>query len=79
MVSPTWAGTELMRRNVARLVEHEGRGRTPEEAMAAIAAENPQNRPIQPAEVASLVAYLCGEEALGIAMEDIRLTGGALW
>lgn len=79
MVSPTWVETELMRRNVAQVLEREGKGRTLEEGMADIARQNPQGRIIQPNEIASLVAYLCGEEAKGITMENIQITGGAMW
>ncbi len=79
MVSPTWVETELMRRNVEQVVAREGKGRTAEEAMAEIAAQNPQGRIIQPGEIAALVAFLCGEQAKGITMENIQITGGALW
>lgn len=79
MISPTWVETELMRRNVQQLVEREGRGRTLEDAMADIAGQNPQNRIIQPDEVAALAAFLCGDGARGITMENIAITGGALW
>ena len=57
----------------------EGKGRTLEDAMAEIAASNPQQRIIQPDEVAALAAFLCGEEAKGITMENIQISGGALW
>ena len=79
MISPTWVETELMRRNVAQLVAREGKGRTPEDAMADIAAANPQQRIIQPSEVAALAAYLCRDDARGITAENIQITGGALW
>lgn len=79
MISPTWVETELMRRNVSQVVEREGKGRTMEEAMAEIASQNPQNRIIQPGEIAALAAFLCGEGAKGITMENIQITGGALW
>jgi NAD(P)-dependent dehydrogenase (short-subunit alcohol dehydrogenase family) len=79
MISPTWVETELMRRNVAQVVAREGKGRTPEEAMAEIAQANPQQRIIQPDEVAALAAFLCRDEAKGITMENIQITGGALW
>ncbi|MDX3924485.1 MAG: SDR family oxidoreductase [Shinella sp.] len=79
MISPTWVETELMRRNVQQVVEREGRGRSLEEAMAEIAGQNPQNRIIQPDEIAALAAFLCGEGARGITMENIQITGGALW
>ncbi|WP_315927075.1 SDR family NAD(P)-dependent oxidoreductase [Mesorhizobium sp. SP-1A] len=79
MISPTWVETELMRRNVAQVVAREGKGRTTEQAMAEIAAQNPQQRIIQPEEIAALAAFLCREEARGITMENIQITGGALW
>jgi len=79
MISPTWVETELMRRNVAQLVAREDSGRTVEDAMAEIAAQNPQERIIQPGEVASLAAYLCRDDARGITAENIQITGGALW
>ena len=79
MVSPTWVETELMRRNVAQVVEREGSVRTLADAMADIARQNPQNRIIQPSEIAALVAFLSGEEARGITMENIQVTGGSLW
>lgn len=79
MISPTWVETELMRRNVEQLVAREGSGRTLEDAMADIAARNPQHRIIQPDEVASLAAYLCRSDARGITAENIQITGGAVW
>ncbi|MDB5552213.1 MAG: 3-oxoacyl-ACP reductase [Rhizobium sp.] len=79
MISPTWVETDLMRNNVRQLVEREGKGRTMEEGMAEIAGQNPQNRIIQPDEIASLAAFLCGEGARGLTMENIQITGGALW
>lgn len=79
MISPTWVETELMRNNVRELIEREGYGRTVEEAMADIAHQNPQHRIIQSREVAALAAFLCGDDAKGITMENIQVTGGALW
>ncbi|MEZ5923754.1 MAG: SDR family oxidoreductase [Hyphomicrobiaceae bacterium] len=79
MISPTWVETELMRRNVAQVIEREGKGRALEDAMAEIARQNPQTRLIQPEEIAALAVFLCGEGAKGITMENIQVTGGALW
>jgi len=79
MVSPTWVETDLMRNDVAEIVEREGKGRTVEQGMADIAAENPQNRLIQPQEIADLVTFLCSDAARGMTMENIQVTGGALW
>lgn len=79
MVSPTWVDTPLMEADLRQIVEREGKGRTPAEARAAIAAENPQGRIIAPEEVAALVVFLVGEQTAGITMEEIKITGGALW
>jgi NAD(P)-dependent dehydrogenase (short-subunit alcohol dehydrogenase family) len=78
-ISPTWVETELMRRNVEQIVTREGKGRSLDQAMADIAAQNPQQRIIQPDEVAALAVFLCRDEARGITMENIQITGGALW
>jgi 3-hydroxybutyrate dehydrogenase len=78
-ISPTWVETELMRRNVEQIVAREGKGRSLELAMTDISAQNPQKRIIKPEEVAALAVFLCGEDARGITMENIQITGGALW
>ena len=40
---------------------------------------NPQGRMMQPEEIAALAVFLCSDLAKGITMEDIQITGGALW
>ena len=79
MVSPTWVKTELMRRDVAEIMAREGLGRSVEEGIAEIEAQNPQKRMIDASEIAELVCFLCSEAARGITMEDIAVTGGATW
>lgn len=79
MISPTWVETELMRRNVAQVVEREGKGRSVEAAMDEFRKANPQGRMLQPEEIAALALFLCSEAAKGITMENIQITGGALW
>ncbi len=79
MISPTWVETQLMRRNLEQVVKREGRGRSLSDAMVEIAEQNPQKRIIQPREIAALAVFLCGEEARGITMENIQITGGSLW
>jgi len=79
MISPTWVETELMRRNVAQVVAKEGKGRSVADAITDIAKQNPQQRIIQPQEIAALVTFLCREDARGITAENIQVTGGALW
>jgi 3-hydroxybutyrate dehydrogenase len=79
MVSPTWVETDLMRNDVKEIVAREGKGRSIEQAMADIAAENPQGRIIQPDEIAALVTFLCSDAARGLTMENIQVSGGSLW
>jgi len=40
---------------------------------------NPQQRLIQPSEVAALVVFLCREEARAITMQDLTIAAGGLW
>ena len=47
------------------------------EAVADIATRYSRDRIIQPDEVGALVAFLCGERAKGITMENNRITRGA--
>ena len=79
MVSPTWVDTPMMRNSMQLLVEQGEQFQTVEAAMRAVAAENPQKRVIKSDEIAALVAFLCSEHARGITMENIQVTGGALW
>ena len=79
MISPTWVDTDMMDRNLAEVVARDGRGRSVAEAKAEIAAQSPQKRIIDAKEVAGLAVFLCSEAARGITMENIQVTGGALW
>lgn len=79
MISPTWVDTPMMQSDLAEVVAREGRGRSVAEARAGIAAQNPQGRIIQPDEIAAVVGFLIGDGARGITMEEIKITGGALW
>lgn len=55
------------------------KGCAAEEAMAEIARGNPQRRMLQPQEIAALTVFRCSDLAKGITMENIQITGGALW
>jgi NAD(P)-dependent dehydrogenase (short-subunit alcohol dehydrogenase family) len=79
MISPTWVETELMTRNLEQVAAREGKGRTVADLKREVAAQNPQQRIIQPEEIAALTLFLCGEAAKGITMENIQVSGGALW
>ena len=79
MISPTWVETELMRDDVEQIAEREGRGRNASEIIDEIIEQNPQKRMIQPDEIAAAVIFLCREDAFGLSMDNIQITGGALW
>jgi 3-hydroxybutyrate dehydrogenase len=79
MISPTWVETEMMRRTLEQVLEREGGVRSVAEAMQDLIEQNPQKRIIQPSEIAALATFLCRDEALGITMENIQVTGGAIW
>lgn len=51
-------------------------GRTPGEARAALAAMNPQNRLIAPAEVTAAALWLCGPGSGGVNGQAIAIAGG---
>ena len=78
-INPGSVGTELMRLDVMRQIEQHGQDGTIEENFARIAAAMPQRRLIEPEEIAALTVFLCRPEALGLTMEDLTVSAGALW
>lgn len=77
-ISPTWVETDFGRdwmTNIAEVQE----SRSGDEYMADARAANPQQRLIQPAEIGALARYLCSEDARGITMQDLTVSGGSLW
>jgi NAD(P)-dependent dehydrogenase (short-subunit alcohol dehydrogenase family) len=76
-VSPGWVETEMLRASARQMAAKAGRSL--EDEIAAMAASNPQNRLIQPEEIAALVTFCCSEAAAGLTMEDIQVNAGALW
>jgi len=77
VISPTWVQTEMMDQSMG--IKARSAGISVEEAYAAVIAEQPQRRLVQPEELGALAAFLCRDEALGITMEDIQVNAGALW
>jgi NAD(P)-dependent dehydrogenase (short-subunit alcohol dehydrogenase family) len=75
-VCPGFLATGMTEQSIARIVS--ATGRTADDARAAIARRNPQNRLIDPEEVAAAVAYLCGPSAAGVNGTTLVIDGGEL-
>ncbi len=73
---PGFLDTPMTDQSVAVIAEKTGR--TPQQARAALAALNPQNRLIAPAEVTAAALWLCGPGSAGINGQAIAIAGGEL-
>jgi NAD(P)-dependent dehydrogenase (short-subunit alcohol dehydrogenase family) len=73
-VCPGYTDTDILRASVARLVAKTGRSEA--EAMAEFAGGNPQQRVVQPQEVADAVRWLCGDAAAAITGQAISVSCG---
>ena len=76
-VSPTWVETEMLQNSIKKMAEQSGQ--TPESHKEEIATANPQNRLVQPQEIAELVSFLCSDLSPALTMEDIQVNAGAHW
>jgi NAD(P)-dependent dehydrogenase (short-subunit alcohol dehydrogenase family) len=76
-VSPTWVETEMLRQSAAEMAAAAGTSTAQE--IAGLAQANPQNRLVQPSEIAHLVSFLCSDLSPGLTMEDIQVNAGAHW
>jgi 2-hydroxycyclohexanecarboxyl-CoA dehydrogenase len=70
-VCPGWIDTPLTKESIARIVAKTGR--SPEEARKALERMNPQQRLIQPEEVAAVAAFLASADAHGINGQAIDI------
>ena len=77
VLSPTWVETEMLRTSFHH--EATAKGSTMEQEIDEMVANSPQQRLVQPEEIAELAAFLCRDEARGITMEDIQINAGSLW
>jgi NAD(P)-dependent dehydrogenase (short-subunit alcohol dehydrogenase family) len=75
-ICPGYLNTELTRENARRMAERTGK--TAEDVLALFAASAPQNRLIEPDEVAALAVLLAGEKSAAITGQAISVDGGAV-
>ena len=76
-ISPGWVETNSAKNHMRTLAEAEGSNLA--DYTAAIKQANPQQRMIQAEEIAALAVFLCSDQALGITMQDLTVSAGALW
>jgi NAD(P)-dependent dehydrogenase (short-subunit alcohol dehydrogenase family) len=76
-VSPTWVETPMM--NNAAIRHSKKNDTTPDKAKEDLKKTNPQNRLVQPSEIAALIAFACGENCPALTNEDIQINAGAIW
>lgn len=78
-IDPGFVDTGLTRRGSAERVRQGGQGASVEENLKVIAAAQPQRRLIPAEEIAALALHMCRDEALGLTMQDVQVSGGTLW
>jgi 3-hydroxybutyrate dehydrogenase len=73
-VCPGFTDTDLVAGSIETIMKKTGRSHA--QAVAELAAHNPQGRLVTPAEVADSVLWLCGEGASAITGQAIAVAGG---
>ncbi len=73
-VCPGYTETDILRESIANVVAKTGRSEA--DAMAEFAKGNPQQRIVQPQEVADTVRWLCGSGAAAITGQAISVSCG---
>ncbi len=76
-VLPGWVRTAMAERSAKS--ESERRGITIEQVWAERAAIYPQNRVLEPREVAEVIAFLCSDAAGGVNGQAITVALGGMW
>ncbi len=73
-VCPGYTDTDLVRTAVARIAERTGRSEA--DIRAELVAGNPQQRLVEPREIAAAVVYLAGANAAAVNGATLSLSGG---
>jgi 3-hydroxybutyrate dehydrogenase len=75
-VCPGFTDTDLMSESIARIMAKTDRTR--DEALREIVKHNPQERLIDPTEIAETVLWICGEGARSVTGQTIVVAGGEI-
>ncbi len=75
-VCPGFTDTPMLERSLQTIIDKTGKSR--EQAIDALAANNPMGRLIQPDEVADTVLWLCGNGAASVTGQAISISGGEI-
>ncbi|MEK1891433.1 MAG: SDR family NAD(P)-dependent oxidoreductase [Phyllobacterium sp.] len=75
-ICPGFIETPLLERSLETIMAQTGKSR--DEAVAALAATNPQKRLIQPDEVAQIVLWMCGPHSGSFTGQAISISGGEI-
>ena len=75
-VCPGFADTPMLTESIDAIAA--ATGRSAQEARAALVSLNPQDRLIQPAEVAACVVWLCSDQARSVTGQAIAISGGEI-
>lgn len=78
-INPGFVNTGMLRSALDTYSAREGKNRTHDEFIQEIKDSYPQNRLIEPEEIANLAVFLCHQDAFGITMENINVAGGSHW
>jgi NAD(P)-dependent dehydrogenase (short-subunit alcohol dehydrogenase family) len=73
-ICPGYTETPMLAETIANIMRKTGRTRA--EAEAALKAQNPQGRFIQPEEIGDLVLFLCGKGAASVTGQALAISGG---
>jgi 3-hydroxybutyrate dehydrogenase len=75
-ICPGYTETPMLEQTIGNIMRKTGRSRA--DAEAALKAQNPQGRFIQPEEVADAVLWLCGTGAASVTGQAISVSGGEI-
>ena len=75
-ICPGFTDTDIVRTSVANIVAKTGRSQ--EDALAELTKYNPQNRLIDPQEIAHTVLWLCSDTARSVTGQSITIAGGEI-